>query len=71
VRTDDRSGPGHRRIRVPGRTSARRQAPRLRRRGHGGHLLALARDEDAGFLRATIAANKVWGWVALGMSGGS
>lgn len=36
----------------------------------GGHLLALARDEDAGFLRATIAANKAWGCVALGMSGG-
>ena len=34
----------------------------------GGHLLALARDEDAGFLRATIAANKAWGCVALGMS---
>ena len=36
----------------------------------GGHLLALARDEDAGFLRATVAANKAWGCVALGMSGG-
>ena len=36
----------------------------------GGHLLALARDEDAGFLRTTIAANKAWGCVALGMSSG-
>jgi uncharacterized protein GlcG (DUF336 family) len=36
----------------------------------GGHLLALAWDEDAGFLRATIAASKAWGCVALGMSGG-
>ena len=35
-----------------------------------GHLLALVRDEEAGFLRATIAANKAWGGVTLGMSGG-
>ena len=35
----------------------------------GGHLLALARDERAGFLRATIAANKAWGCMALGISG--
>jgi uncharacterized protein GlcG (DUF336 family) len=35
----------------------------------GGHLLALARDERAGFLRATIAANKAWDCMALGISG--
>ncbi|MGH7322252.1 MAG: GlcG/HbpS family heme-binding protein [Candidatus Rokuibacteriota bacterium] len=35
----------------------------------GGHLLALARDEQAGFLRAAIAANKAWGCMALGISG--
>jgi uncharacterized protein GlcG (DUF336 family) len=35
----------------------------------GGHLLALARDEKAGFLRAGIAANKAWGCTALGISG--
>jgi uncharacterized protein GlcG (DUF336 family) len=33
----------------------------------GGHVLALARDERAGFARATIALNKAWGCFALGM----
>ena len=33
----------------------------------GGHVLALARDERAGFARSDIALNKAWGCLALGL----
>jgi uncharacterized protein GlcG (DUF336 family) len=33
----------------------------------GGHVLALARDERAGFARADIALNKAWGCFALAL----
>jgi uncharacterized protein GlcG (DUF336 family) len=32
----------------------------------GGHTLAVAREEKAGFLRARLALNKAWGCLALG-----
>jgi uncharacterized protein GlcG (DUF336 family) len=33
----------------------------------GGHAIALAREDGAGFLRAEIAANKAWTCFAVGM----
>src|SRR5215469_5564949 len=33
----------------------------------GGHVLALARDDRAGFARADIALNKAWGCFALAL----
>jgi len=32
----------------------------------GGHSLAVAREEKAGFLRAQLALNKAWGCLAMG-----
>lgn len=32
----------------------------------GGNVLAMAREEDAGFLRAQLALNKAWGCLAMG-----
>ncbi|MGQ0676683.1 MAG: GlcG/HbpS family heme-binding protein, partial [Rhodospirillales bacterium] len=33
----------------------------------GGHVVAMAREDGAGFLRAQIAANKAWTCFAVGM----
>lgn len=33
----------------------------------GGHLIAMAREDDAGFLRAQIAINKAWTCFAMGL----
>ena len=33
----------------------------------GGHLLAMAREEEAGFLRGQIAINKAWTCFAVGL----
>ena len=33
----------------------------------GGHVIVQARDDGAGFLRGTIAANKAWGCIAMAL----
>lgn len=33
----------------------------------GGHLIAMAREDDAGFLRGQIAINKAWTCFAMGL----